>query len=232
VANPYLTPTLPEVLPDDPMVWAEAWLQYALDESVQRNPNSVNLATVDADGNPSARVVLCKKFVAEPGFFVFHTNRRSRKSADIATDNRVAATFHWDALGRQMRFEGVAVDSPDAESDDYFQSRDWGSQVGAWGSDQSALLDTPAALRQQIRQRARELGVDLSADLQTISGEQQPVIPRPPHWGGTRIWPTRMELWVEGADRVHDRAAWTRTLEPADASSFLPSAWSGTRLQP
>lgn len=230
--NPYLANALPESLPDDPMTWAEAWLQAATTEAVQRNPNSMTLVTVDGEGQPSARVVLCKSFVANPGYVVFYTNFKSKKIAELREQAKVAATFHWDALGRQIRLEGLAVFSPDDESDEYFASRDWGSQIGAWGSDQSAPLESSQALREQVRDRARAMGVDVSDDLQSVADDAKPVIARPPHWGGIRLWPTSIELWVEGADRIHDRAIWTRTLQAHDEHSFEVTTWHGQRLQP
>ena len=232
MSNPYLAPTLPDDLPDDPMSWAAAWLQEATDQSVQRNPNSMTLVTVSDSGQPSARVVLCKNFVADPGYLVVYTNYMSQKVAEIESQANVAATFHWDALGRQIRLEGTAVYSPDKESDDYFATRDWGSQLGAWGSDQSSPLESRQALRDQVLARARALGIDVTGDLQSLNGDQIPAISRPPHWGGIRIWPNRIELWVEGADRIHDRASWERTLKPSGDHDFDTGPWIGTRLQP
>lgn len=228
----YLAAILPDKLPSDPMHWAGAWLEHATSENLQRNPNAMTVATVAADGQPSSRVVLCKHFVAAPGYIVFFTNYLSQKVNELRRNPGVAANFHWDAFGRQVRLQGQAVFSPAGESDAYFASRDWGSQLGAWGSDQSARLASRAALKQQVRQRARELGVDVSADLQSLGDGARPDIPRPPHWGGIRIWPQRIELWIEGADRIHDRAAWTRSLSPLGPSDFAPGQWSGTRLQP
>ena len=232
MTNPYMAATLPGQLPDDPLAWADAWLQEATAQAVQRNPNSMTLATVNSDGQPSARVVLCKSFVTDPGYVVFYTNYNSRKIAELREQPRVAASFHWDALGRQIRLEGLAVFSPDAESDEYFASRDWGSQIGAWGSDQSAPLASRQALREQIRDRARAMGVDVSDDLQSVTDDDRPKISRPPHWGGIRLWPAQVELWIEGADRIHDRAVWTRELKKHDEVSFVASPWTGTRLQP
>ena len=214
------------------MSWANAWLREATAQAVQRNQNSMTLVTVSESGQPSARVVLCKSFVADPGYIVFYTNYKSQKVAEIRSQPCVAATFHWDALGRQIRLEGVAVDSPDEESDDYFASRDWGSQVGAWGSDQSAPLESRQALRDQVLERARSLGVDVTDDLRSLKDDQIPEISRPPHWGGIRIWPSRVELWVEGADRIHDRATWTRTLDPTGDHEFDAGPWVCSRLQP
>lgn len=223
---------LPERLPDDPLRWAEAWLGEATTRAVTRNPNAMTLATVGESGRPSARVVLCKELVADPGYLVFHTNYRSRKGRELERNARAVAVFYWDALGRQVRVEGIAVRSPAAESDAYFATRPWGSQLGAWGSDQSTPLDSRAALIAQLRRRAAELGLALGDDVGTLAVEPPPLIPRPPHWGGIRLWASAVELWIEGADRIHDRAAWTRDLTPLDAHSFAATPWSGRRLQP
>ncbi|HET6629111.1 MAG TPA: pyridoxamine 5'-phosphate oxidase [Woeseiaceae bacterium] len=222
---------LPEALPDDPMQVAAAWLREATAKAAQRNPSSMTLATVGADGQPSARVVLCKAFMADPGYLVFYTNYRSRKARELAEHRQVAAVFHWDDLGRQVRIEGIAVRSPGGESDAYFATRAWGSRLGAWGSDQSAPIASREALVAQVKARAAELGLELDGDTQTLAAEPPP-IPRPPHWGGIRIWASAVELWVEGLDRIHDRAAWQRTLSKLDDHSFAATAWTGTRLQP
>ncbi len=232
MTDPYLSQTLPQPLPDDPMHWADAWLKKASEDEVRRNPNSMTLATVDADGRPSSRVVLCKRFVPDPGYFVFYTNYNSRKGAELDVNPRVSVCFHWDSFGRQVRLDGIAVVSPAEESDAYFASRHWGSQLGAWGSDQSESVVSRDALLDQIRERARDLGVPVSDDLQSLVEPYDETINRPMHWGGYRVWPDSVELWLEGRDRVHDRARWTRTLDRADEHSFVCGPWAGTRLQP
>jgi pyridoxamine 5'-phosphate oxidase len=214
------------------MCWAEAWLDEATSRGVQRNPNSMTMVTVAADGQPSSRVVLCKAFRADPGYLVFYTNYGSRKVTELDANPLVAASFHWDVLGRQIRLEGRAVRSPAAESDNYFASRDRGSQLGAWASDQSAPIATREALLEQLRSRAKNLGFEASEDLQTISNVDRPSIPRPSHWGGIRIWPSTVELWIEGQDRIHDRARWNRTLQQTDEHEFAVGQWRSTRLQP
>ncbi len=223
---------LPAELPADPMPLADAWIQEAMANAAQRNANSMALATVGADGQPSARVVLCKRFVPDPGYLVFYTNYRSRKARELAANPEVAAVFYWDNLGLQVRIDGIAVRSPEDESDAYFASRGTGSKLGAWGSDQSEPVASRAALLKQIRERAASLGIALDADAGVDTEAQQPEIARPPHWGGIRIWATAVELWVEGNDRIHDRAAWTRTIEQAGEAGFSASPWRGMRLQP
>jgi len=214
------------------MQWAAAWLDEATRQCVQRNPNSMTFVTVGNDGKPSARVVLCKDFVADPGYLVFFTNYLSRKVREIRANPDVAVTFHWDALGRQVRIEGTAVFSPAAESDAYFATRDRGSQLGAWGSDQSAPLASREALLRQLQERARNLGLNVSDDLQSIEIVDGGTISRPDHWGGVRVWASAVELWIEGQDRIHDRARWQRTLDASGGGDFAAGPWEGSRLQP
>ncbi len=223
---------LPGDLPDTPMQLAKAWFDEALASGTARNPNSMTLVSTAEDMQPSARVVLCKEFVADPGYLVFYTNYRSRKGRELLHNPKTAVLFHWDAFGRQIRLETVAVRSPAAESDAYFASRGWGSQLGAWGSDQSQPISSRDALVRQIQERAKELGLALGDGTETLADGKVPHIPRPPHWGGFRLWATAVELWKEGGDRIHDRARWTRSIAPAEQDQFDVSAWSGTRLQP
>ena len=205
------------------MHWAAAWLQLATDTKVQRNPNSMTIVTVGPGGKPSARVVLCKSFVPDPGYALLYTNYQSRKCAELADNPNASLVFHWDTLKRQIRIEGIAVVSPDAESDAYFASRDRGSQLGAWGSDQSRPIASREALLEQVQERAATLGM--------LDDPDKP-IPRPPHWGGIRVWANAIELWIEGTDRVHERARWTRELTPESDTAFAATPWVGTRLQP
>lgn len=232
MTDAYLTSRLPEVLPDDPMHWVSAWLADAAEQAVTRNPNAMALSTVGNDGQPSARMVLCKDFCADPGYLVFYTNYNSAKARQIAENPKVAVLFHWDALGRQVRIQGEAVKLPAADSDAYFATRDWGSQIGAWGSDQSAPLESRAALIAQVGRRALKLGVNVAKNLQSVIGTETPAIPRPPHWGGYRVWAGRVELWMEGKDRIHDRARWERSLTRDENDNFVTGDWTGTRLQP
>ena len=232
LSKPKTSDRLPDELPVDPMHWADAWIKEATASEIQRNPNSMTLVTVDADANPSARVVLCKEFVPEPGYLVFYTNYNSKKVKDLEQCAKVAAVFHWDALGRQIRIEGLAVRSPEAENDAYFATRDWGSQLGAWGSDQSETIASHAALVSQIRQRASDLGLTLDADTQTLADDNIPDIARPAHWGGFRLWATMVELWIEGKNRIHDRACWQRDIVRATEHTFTTTPWTGNRLQP
>ena len=223
---------LPDELPSDPMHWADAWLKEAMAAGNQPNPNSMTIASVSPDAQPTARVVLCKDFIPDPGYLVFYTNYRSQKSMELTANPNAAALMHWDILGRQIRIEGTVVRSPEEESDEYFATRDWGSQLGAWGSDQSTSIESHEALVEQIRQRAADLGIELGTDTLTLSNDNVPHIPRPPHWGGFRLWANAIELWVSGKSRIHDRARWQRDIVRSSEHSFSTTPWTGTRLQP
>lgn len=223
---------LPSELPADPMPLAAAWLEEAARADLRPNPNAMCVATLGPDGMPSARTLLCKNFVADPGYLVFYTNYRSRKARELEANPRAAAVFHWDRLGRQLRLEGEVRRSPPEESDAYFATRHWRSQLNAWASDQSEPLASRDALFVQARERAAELGVELDAGLER-TGADAPLIPRPPHWGGYRLWASAVELWVSGEARAHDRARWTRALEPEGRpGGYAVSRWTATRLQP
>lgn len=228
----YAVKRLPKQLPSDPMRWVKDWLDEAFDKQVQRNPHAIACVTVDEQSRPTARMVLCKEIVTDPGYVVFYTNYKSDKARHLAANPNIALVFHWDALGRQVRIEGEVVRSPAEESDAYFASRDWGSQIGAWGSDQSAPLASRRALIAQIRDRGIELGVSAARNLRDITVADRPLIPRPPHWGGFRVWARRVELWIEGRDRIHDRARWERSLTRAADDTFATGEWTSTRLQP
>jgi pyridoxamine 5'-phosphate oxidase len=215
---------LPEPLPADPLPLFAAWFADARAQQVQPNPDAMVLATVGANCAPSARVVLCKQLVSPDGYAVFYTNYESRKGQELMAHPRAAAVLHWDTLHRQVRVEGQIVRSPPQESDAYFASRAIESRLSAWASAQSQPLASRAALVEEVRRTAERFHVAPDA----ASGE----VPRPPHWGGYRLWFDTIELWTEGANRVHDRAVWKRALQPKDAYTFTATPWTGTRLNP
>ena len=223
------TETLPEPLPVNPLTIAAAWLEQARTDAAQPNPNAMVLATVDARGQPSARVVLCKE-IASSGFIKFYTNYESRKGRELAANARAAVVFHWDHRHRQVRAEGRVEALSDAENDEYFHGRPWQSRLGAWASRQSAPVASRDALTAAVAAQARRFGIPYQGP-----GSPEPEgivtdVPRPPVWGGFRLHVDAMELWVEGEFRIHDRARWTR-LDPAAREGADPE-WSVTRLQP
>jgi len=207
---------LPGTLPDDPMALFSQWFEGARTARAQPNPDAMALATATTDGRPAVRIVLCKKLVLDPGYVVFFTNYDSRKGGELEANPRAAAVLHWDAFGRQVRLEGPIVRSPGPESDEYFASRALDSRIGAWASLQSQPLDSRSTLLKRVAAEASRFGTR---------------VPRPPHWGGYRLWPDALELWIEGPFRVHDRARWTRVLEPR-CDTFAAGPWQATRLYP
>lgn len=168
--------------------------------------SAVALATADAAGRPSARMVLLKGF--DGGGFRFFTNYESRKAGELAANPHAALCFYWPWLDEQVRVEGAVETLPAADSDAYFATRPRGSQLGAWASEQSRPLDSRfALLRRVARAQARFLGGEIA---------------RPPHWGGYRLRPERIEFWVSKASRLHERTLYARSGE----------RWETTRLQP
>jgi pyridoxamine 5'-phosphate oxidase len=194
------------------------------------------VASVGSGGLPSARVVLCKEIVVDPGYVCFYTNYDSRKGQEIEAHPRVAIVMHWDHLYRQVRIEGQVVRAPAAESDAYFRTRPWQRRVGAWASAQSQPVDSRADLERAVVETAQRFGVPVPGpeDAAAPAGTGDN-IPRPPHWGGYHVYADAVELWIEGESRIHDRARWVRTLRPgteAGAPPVILDDWRCTRLQP
>jgi pyridoxamine 5'-phosphate oxidase len=226
----FWTETLPDLLPVDPLEVASQWLAQAQREAAQPNPNAMVLATVDARGQPSARVVLGKEIAPQQGCILFYTNYLSRKGSELLENPRAAVVFHWDHLHRQVRAEGQVEALSDAENDAYFRTRAWQKQLGAWASQQSQPVESRAALVAALAREAGRFGIPYHGP-----GAEEPQhvavqVPRPPHWGGYRLHVEAMELWVEGEYRIHDRARWTRALINGRSDPAAP--WAATRLQP
>ena len=202
-ANPVLTR---EMLDPDPYGQFERWFQETCNAGLSE-PNAMTLATVGADGQPTLRTVLLKLFDRDG--FVFYTNYGSRKAQQIAVNSRVALLFPWVKLARQVAVTGVAEKVSLAESARYFASRPHESQLGAWISQQSAVLSSRQLLMNELEKiKAR-----------FKKGE----VPLPDFWGGYRVRPASIEFWQGQTSRLHDRFLYTRQ---ADAS------WTIERLAP
>ena len=178
----------------DPIKQFEKWFGEALKSEVVE-PNAMHLATVNAYGKPSGRMVLLKGL--EHNRFLFYTNYQSEKGRELGINPACALTFFWPELERQVRIEGIAS-RVDAEiSDKYFKSRPRESQVGAWASPQSVIIDNRNILEERFREIEKKF-------------EGHPVLPRPHQWGGYQIEPFEIEFWQGGPGRLHDRIQYVK----------------------
>ncbi|HLL58929.1 MAG TPA: pyridoxamine 5'-phosphate oxidase [Allosphingosinicella sp.] len=180
-------------MPTDPHQLFEEWFALAR-QSELNDSNAVAIATADAAGRPSVRMVLLKGHDARG--FVFYTNRDSRKGGDLEANPSAALLFHWKSLRRQVRIEGAVEPVTTEEADLYFASRSRDSQLGAWASEQSRPLDA----RETFEARYEEMRVRFEG------GE----VPRPPRWSGFRVLPERIEFWSDRAHRLHERRLFTK----------------------
>ncbi len=170
-----------------PFVQFEIWLKAAID-STEPEPTAMVLSTVDKELQPHSRVVLLKDCFDEG--LVFFTNYRSNKAIEISYNCRVAVLFFWESLERQVRITGKAGKIPDKVSDEYFHCRPADSRLGAWASEQSAVIPSAEHLHERFLHFQQQFGEN---------------IPRPPHWGGYLIRPESFEFWQGRPDRLHDR---------------------------
>jgi pyridoxamine 5'-phosphate oxidase len=176
----------------DPLALFDEWLAEAHKAEVN-DPEAMALATI-ADDQPSVRMVLLKGH--GPDGFVFYTNEESAKGNQLAANPHAGLLFHWKTLRRQVRIEGGVERVPDAQADAYFATRGRDSQLGAWASDQSRPLDSRATFEQRFEGVKRR-----------FEGRD---VPRPPHWGGYRVVPDRIEFWTDRPHRLHERRLFTR----------------------
>lgn len=189
----------------DPLEQFTAWFNEALDRDILE-PNAMTLATVNASGQPSARIVLIKGFDARG--IVWYTNYASRKGDELSAHPKAALLFHWVALERQVRIEGTVARVSEAESDAYFASRPYNSRIGALASDQSRVIESAEALK------AREAAA---------KAQYPHDVPRPAYWGGYRLAPHAWEFWQGRPSRLHDRLRYVRQ---------EGGAWLRERLSP
>ncbi|MDW3207039.1 MAG: pyridoxamine 5'-phosphate oxidase [Alphaproteobacteria bacterium] len=180
----------------DPFALFATWMKEA-EASEPNDPNGMALATADAQGRPSVRMVLLKGY--DESGFVFYTNLESKKGVQLAENANAALLFHWKSLRRQIRVEGSVTPVTEAEADAYFESRPRQSQIGAWASDQSRPCEGRFELEKRVATYAAKFNIG--------------TVPRPPHWSGFRIAPRYIEFWKDGTFRLHDRQIFRREAE-------------------
>ena len=174
---------------DNPINLFTEWFNDAKKSEIN-DPNALALGTVDNKGYPSVRMVLLKDYNDDG--FVFYTNFNSDKSKANKKDPKISMCFHWKSLLRQVRIVGLASKVSDKESDEYFNSRSYGSRIGAWASDQSSVLN--------IRE---DLFISIEKYKEKFPNENK--VPRPEHWSGWRLKPEEIEFWLDGENRIHER---------------------------
>ena len=192
---------------ENPMFLFTQWLEFA-ENSEPNDPTAMSLASVDQNGMPNVRMVLMRRY-DERGI-VFFTNFESQKGEELLSTPKAAACFHWKSVRKSVRFRGEIEVISDAEAEEYFQSRDRGSRIGAWASKQSRPLESRFALEKEVAIHTAKFGVS--------------EIPRPDYWSGFRLKPLSIEFWNDGKFRLHDRKRFDR-----DA---LGDNWNISRLYP
>ena len=179
---------------ENPFKLFEEWFEEAK-KSELNDPNALALATSNKEGVPSVRMVLLKGF-NEKGF-VFYTNLNSKKSGDIQSNPHASMCFHWKSLLRQIRIVGKINSVSNKDADEYYNSRAYGSRIGAWASKQSTVLDNRDQLYQAIEDFKKKYPDENN-------------VPRPKHWSGWNLTPDEIEFWLDGENRIHERLKYTR----------------------
>ena len=173
----------------NPIVLFKKWFAVA-EKSEINDPNALSLATSSSDGMPSVRMVLLKG-LSEKGF-VFYTNFNSKKGSDLKKNPKASMCFHWKSLRRQIRISGKTVVIENKEADEYYNSRAYGSRIGAWASSQSQTMNNRNEFINKIKEFEKKY-------------PDQKNVPRPPHWSGWRVEPDSIEFWLEIKNRIHER---------------------------
>ena len=190
-----------ESLPSDPFEAFALWLKQAHENTIVVEANAMVLSTLSSDSHIETRTVLLKDI--SDGGFTFFTNYESRKAHAINLNPNVSLLFPWYAMERQIAISGIAEKVSAQESDEYFATRPWGSQIGAWASHQSSPLATRAELEQRVEGASQKW-------------PEGTAVPRPEHWGGYRVMPLNIEFWQGRYSRLHDRLRYERANTAAD----------------
>lgn len=196
---------LESVIAKNPIEEFERWFELALKNSTDE-PHAMNLATVDAAGHPSSRIVLLRNYSTDG--FTFYTNYSSEKGSDMLQNKHVALTFFWQQLEKQIRIKGIVEKVAAQNSDEYFASRPRESQIGAWASKQSKAIANREVLEIEYKKLEKQFEGQL--------------VPRPPQWGGYLVKPVCIEFWQGRPNRLHDRIVYT----------LINNVWKIERLSP
>ena len=190
---------------ENPIELFGEWFQEAKKTEIN-DPNALALATVDKKGIPSARMVLLKNY--NDNGFVFYTNLNSKKSVDIKSNKNGSMCFHWKSLLRQIRITGEILKISDKEADAYYNTRSYGSRIGAWASKQSSILKNRDELYKSIEEFKKKY-------------PDNNIVPRPNYWSGWVLNPFEMEFWLHGKDRVHQRLLYIKNIKEVWSRSLL-----------
>ena len=182
---------------DNPISLFKIWFEEAKKSEIN-DPNALSLATSDSTGIPSVRMVLLKNY--DNNGFVFYTNLNSAKSKDIKDNPNVSMCFHWKSLLRQIRIKGKVSKVSEHEADEYYNSRSYGSRIGAWASKQSSILNNREELNKEI-------------EIYKSKFPDNNEVPRPNHWSGWRVNPSEIEFWLDGDNRIHERLKYLKNNE-------------------
>ena len=182
---------------DNPISLFKIWFEEAKKSEIN-DPNALSLATSDSTGIPSVRMVLLKNY--DNNGFVFYTNLNSAKSKDIKDNPNVSMCFHWKSLLRQIRIKGKVSKVSEQEADEYYNSRSYGSRIGAWASKQSSILNNREELNKEI-------------EIYKSKFPDNNEVPRPNHWSGWRVNPSEIEFWLDGDNRIHERLKYLKDNE-------------------
>ena len=178
---------------DDPIELFKVWMDEAK-KSEPNDPNALSLATSNKDNLPSVRMVLLKEFNQKG--FVFYTNLNSQKGNELKENPNAAMCFHWKSLLRQIRISGKITQVEDSVADQYYNSRGYDSRIGAWASKQSKELKNRDELENSIKEFKKKFN-------------DKNNVPRPSHWSGWKLSPIRIEFWLDGDSRIHERLNYT-----------------------
>ena len=182
---------------DNPIGLFKEWFNEAIKSEIN-DPNAVALSTIDENGYPTTRMVLLKEYNEEG--FVFYTNLNSDKSKAINITPKISMCFHWKSLLRQVRIIGIASKVSEKEADEYYNSRSYGSKIGAWASNQSSFLNKREELFELIERFKEKF-------------PEQNKVPRPNFWSGWRLKPEEIEFWLDGENRLHERLKYIKVQE-------------------